>query len=247
VPLLELDGVGKTFGGLYAVAGVTVGADEGEILAIVGPNGAGKSTLLKLIVGLEKPSQGAVRFGGADITGLSVHRVRKRGIAMVQQHPRPFPTLTVLENVVLGAMFGGTSGHQDEAAALQTADEMLDFVGLEHRRHEPISNLNLHEQRFVELARGLAAKPRLFLLDEVMAGLNDAELHSSIEMVRAMRDRFGVTVVWVEHVMPAVMQLAERVVVIDFGQVLAEGPADLVMRDERVIEAYLGAGAIKDA
>lgn len=245
--LLELDEVGKSYGGLPAVDGVTVGVDEGEILAIVGPNGAGKSTLLELIVGLERPTRGTVRFGGRDVTGFASHRVRKLGVAMVQQTPRPFPTMTVLENAAVGSMFGGTSGLQNEEDAVQIGNEMLSLVGLGDRRHDAVGSLNLHELRFLDLARALSGRPRLLLLDEVMAGLNDAELASSIEMVRTIRDRLGVTVVWVEHVMQAVMNLAERVVVLHFGRVLAEGPAQAVMRDESVIEAYLGTGRIADA
>ncbi len=247
MPLLELSEIGKRYGGLPAVDGVTVGVDEGEILAVVGPNGAGKSTLLKLIVGLEDPTSGKVEFGGKDITGLPSHLVRRLGVAMVQQTPRSFPTMTVLENATLGAMFGSRAGPRDEVEALEIGAKMLSLVGLAERRHEHVGSLNLHEQRFLELARALSGHPKLLLLDEVMAGLNDTELASSIEMVRTIRDQFGVTVVWVEHVMHAVMQLSERVVVLDFGRVLAEGPADVVMRQDAVIEAYLGTAGIEDA
>jgi ABC-type branched-subunit amino acid transport system ATPase component len=228
------------FGGLRVIDAVTLGADEGEILAIVGPNGAGKSTLLKLMVGLESPTDGVIHFDGHNITGLPSHKIRKLGIAMVQQTPRPFPTLTVLENATLGAMFGSPARHRDEAEALAIGEEMLSFVGLADRRHDHVGNLNLHEQRFLGLARALSGQPKLLLLDEVMAGLNDAELHSSIELVRAIREQLGVTVVWVEHVMAAVTQLSERVLVLDFGRIVTEGTAAEVMRDERVIEAYLG-------
>jgi ABC-type branched-subunit amino acid transport system ATPase component len=247
VALLELDRVTKHFGGLAALNGVTVRADDGEILAIVGPNGAGKSTLLKLIVGLEEPTSGSVRFAGEDITGMPSHDVRRRGIAMVQQTPRAFPTMTVLENATIGAMFGGQAGRRDEATAHQVGAEMLSLVGLGDRRQDHVGNLNLHEQRFLELARALSGEPRLLLLDEVMAGLNESELRASIDMVRTIREQLGVTVVWVEHVMAAVMQLAERVVVLNFGRKLTEGPAEVVMRDPAVIEAYLGAGGIEDA
>jgi branched-chain amino acid transport system permease protein len=239
-PLLQLTGVGKQFGGLPAVDGVTVGADEGEILAIVGPNGAGKSTLLKLIVGLETPTAGTISFGGEDITGAATHRVRKKGIAMVQQTPRSFPNMTVSENATLGAMFGASNGLRDESTAAAIGAEMLAFVGLAQRRNDHVGNLNLHEQRFLELARAISGQPRVLLLDEVMAGLNDTELDASVEIVRTIRDRFGVTVIWVEHVMKAVMRLAERVVVLDFGKVLTEGKPEDVMRDPRVVEAYLG-------
>lgn len=215
-------------------------ADDGEILAIVGPNGAGKSTLLELIVGLETPTRGTVRFAGEDITHHPAHRVRQMGVAMVQQTPRHFSSMTVLENAAVGAMFGSPSGGHAENWALATGNEMLELVGLADRRHDPVGNLNLHEQRFLELARAIAGQPRLLVLDEVMAGLNDVELEASIEIIRTIRDQFNVTIIWVEHVMKAVMSLAERTVVLDFGNVLTEGLPEDVMRHPAVVEAYLG-------
>ncbi|HYJ25794.1 MAG TPA: ABC transporter ATP-binding protein [Acidimicrobiia bacterium] len=247
MPLLELEEVGKHFGGLPAVDGVNVGVDDGEVLAIVGPNGAGKSTLLKLIVGLERPTSGTITFDGRRISGHPTHTVSRLGIAMVQQTPRVFPNMSVLENATLGAIFGSDAGGRTESEALAMGREILTIVGLGDRHGDQVANLNLHERRFLELARALAGQPRLILLDEVMAGLNDAELSASIEMVRTIRERFGITVVWVEHVMKAVMQLAERVVVLNFGRVLAEGPAETVMRDNSVVEAYLGAGDVNNA
>jgi len=238
--LLELDQVVKHFGGLTAVNGVSVRADDGEILAIVGPNGAGKSTLLKLIVGLEAPSTGTIRFAGQDIARYPPHRVRQMGVATVQQTPRHFSSVTVLENVALGALFGRAGAHRKEEQALELAGEALSFVGLADRRHDPVGNLNLHEQRFLELARAIAGQPRLLVLDEVMAGLNDAELQASIEIIRAIRDQFNMTILWVEHVMKAVMSLAERVVVLNFGDVLTEGLPEDVMRHPAVVTAYLG-------
>ena len=238
--ILELDKVVKHFGGLAAVNGVTMRADDGEILAIVGPNGAGKSTLLKMIVGLEAPTTGTIRFAGEDITRHPAHRVRQMGIATVQQTPRHFPTMTVLENVALGALFGRVGAHRKEEQALELAAEALSFVGLADRSRDPVGNLNLHEQRFLELARAIAGEPRLLVLDEVMAGLNDAELEASIEIIRTIRDRFNMTIIWVEHVMKAVLSLAERTVVLNFGNVLTEGLPRDVMRHPAVIEAYLG-------
>lgn len=238
--LLELDKVEKHFGGLAAVNGVSMKADDGEILAIVGPNGAGKSTLLKLIIGLETPTRGTVRFAGENITRHPPHRVRQMGVAMVQQTPRHFPTMTVLENVALGALFGRPKAHQNQKQALELGVEALSFVGLADRTHDPVGNLNLHEQRFLELARAIAGRPRILALDEVMAGLNDAELEASIEIVRTIRDQFNVTIIWVEHVMKAVMSLAERTVVLNFGNVLTEGLPEDVMRHPAVVEAYLG-------
>jgi branched-chain amino acid transport system ATP-binding protein len=240
VAILELNKVEKHFGGLAAVNGVTMKVDDGEILAIVGPNGAGKSTLLKLIVGLEAPTRGTIRFASEDITRLPAHRVRQMGIAMVQQTPRHFPTMTVLENVALGALFGRAGAHHKEEQALELAREALSFVGLADRSRDPVGNLNLNEQRFLELARAIAGGPRLLVLDEVMAGLNDAELEAFIQIIRAIRDQFNMTIIWVEHVMKAVMRLAERTVVLNFGNVLTEGLPKEVMRHPAVIEAYLG-------
>lgn len=245
--LLELDDLHKHFGGLPAVDGVTLGVDDGEILAIVGPNGAGKSTLLKSIIGLLKPTSGVIRFEDVDITGMSTHRIRQSGIAMVLQTPRVFSSLTVRENVMVGAMFGKKSERLLESEAYDEAVEMLGFVGLADKSEFSIDQLNLHEQRYVDLARALTGRPRLLLLDEVMAGLNDTETHASIDMVRTARDRLGVTVIWVEHVMKAVMNLAERVAVLDFGRLLIDGDPETVMRDPAVIEAYLGKGALRDA
>lgn len=245
--ILELNDVEKHYGGLPAVGGVTLGVDESEILAIVGPNGAGKSTLLKTIVGLETLNAGSIRFAGSDIAGLAPHRIRQLGIAMVLQTPRMFESMTVLDNVALGAMFGGSEGLVYEGDAVGASHEALEFVGLNDRAADDVGSLNLHEQRFLGLARAIAGRPRILLADEVMAGLNDTELQASIDIVRTVRDRLGVTVIWIEHVMKAVMNLAERIVVLNFGIVLADGDPQQVMRDPAVVDAYLGQGAIRDA
>jgi len=219
---------------------VTFGIDDGDIVAVVGPNGAGKSTLLKVIVGLDRPTRGSVRLDGARIDGLTAHQVRHKGIAMAMQRPLPFGSMTVLENVVLGAMFGGGGGIVSEREARRRALEALGFVGLENRAKEPVSSLNLHQQRFLEMAKALAGRPKVLLLDEVMAGLNEAELDASVEIVRSVRDELGTAILWVEHVMSAVIQLAERAIVLNFGKVLAEGAPEVVMRDPQVVDAYLG-------
>jgi ABC-type branched-subunit amino acid transport system ATPase component len=219
---------------------VTFGIDDGDIVAVVGPNGAGKSTLLKVIVGLERPTHGRVRLHGARVDGLTAHQVRRKGIAMAVQRPLPFGSMTVLENVVLGAMFGVESGVVGEREARRRAAESLALVELQERADRPVSSLNLHQLRFLELAKALAGQPRVLLLDEVMAGLNESELAASVEIVRNVRDRLGMAILWVEHVMSAVIQLAERAIVLNFGKLLAEGAPEVVMRDPRVVDAYLG-------
>ena len=219
---------------------MTFGIDDGDIVAVVGPNGAGKSTLLKLIVGLERPTGGSVRLGGARIDGLTAHQVRHRGIALAMQRPLPFGSMTVLENAVLGAMFGGGDGVVGEREARRRALESLTFVGLEGRAKQPVSSLNLHQQRFLEMAKALAGGPKVLLLDEVMAGLNDSELAASVAIVRNVRDQLGTAILWVEHVMSAVIQLAERAIVLNFGTLLADGAPEVVMRDPQVVDAYLG-------
>jgi ABC-type branched-subunit amino acid transport system ATPase component len=156
------------------------------------------------------------------------------------QRPLPFGSMTVLENALLGAMFGVEHGVLGEREARQRAAEALTFVGLDKRADQPVSSLNLHQQRFLEMAKALAGQPNVLLLDEVMAGLNEAELAHSVDIVRSVRDTFGTTILWVEHVMSAVIKLAERVIVLNFGQVLADGEPEVVMRDPQVVEAYLG-------
>jgi ABC-type branched-subunit amino acid transport system ATPase component len=240
VTILELAGVEKHFGGLPAVNGVSLSVDEGEIVALVGPNGAGKTTLLRAIIGLESLTAGRVRFMGSDVTRLPAHRTRRTGVSMVLQTPRPFAGMTVRENVALGALFGSVGGRVAEPEALERADEALGFVGLAGRADDDVGSLNLHAQRFLDLARALAGRPRLLLLDEVMAGLNDTELRASIDIVRTARDRLGVTVIWVEHVMKAVMSLAERVAVLNFGRLVVDGTPAEAMRHPEVVAAYLG-------
>ena len=159
---------------------------------------------------------------------------------MAMQRPLPFGSMTALENVLLGAMFGSSDGTVGEREAKERAAEALAFVGLDERADQPVLSLNLHQLRFLELAKALAGRPRVLLLDEVMAGLNESELAASIEIVRTVRDTLGAAILWVEHVMSAVIELAERAIVLDFGKVLAEGAPEVVMRDPQVVDAYLG-------
>jgi branched-chain amino acid transport system ATP-binding protein len=242
--LLQVDALTKHFGSVLAVEDVTLRLDNREIVAVVGPNGAGKSTLLKMIAGLERPTSGTIRLGGESVRGLAPHRVRRRGIAIVMQTPLSFPTMTVLENVTLGAMFGPSHGVVPGVEAGERAEKSLAFVGLEKQAGAPVGNLNLHQQRFLELAKALAAQPRVLLLDEVMAGLNETEIAASVQIVRNVRDELGITILWVEHVMSAVMELAERAIVLNFGKILTEGAPEMVMRHPEVVEAYLGEAQI---
>ncbi|HUG83616.1 MAG TPA: ABC transporter ATP-binding protein [Euzebya sp.] len=246
-PILSLRDVHKHFGGLPAVGGVTFDVEPGLIFAIIGPNGAGKSTLLKTISGMHEATSGQVLLDGVDITGMKTHAIRQQGIGKVLQTPRPLPSMTTRENVALGAMFGTPGGRRSQRESVAAADDALDLVGLGAKAHQAVSQLNLHEQRILDLARALAGRPRLLLLDEVMAGLNPSELEASMVTVRAVRDNAAVTVVWVEHVMRAVRALADEVAVLNFGQLLVTGAPSEVMTEPTVIEAYLGQGAVADA
>ena len=235
--LLEAQALSKHFGGTAALQDVSFSAAPGEILGLIGPNGAGKTTLLNLLSGVMRPSSGKVLFAGRDISGLRTHAVARMGIARTLQTPRSFPSMTVLENVAVGALFG----RQDPRS--EAALESLELVGLAERRDSPMASLNLQERKMVELARALAMAPRVVLIDEAMSGLNPSEIEESMELIRRLRDRTGVTIVWVEHVVKAIMQVVERILVLQFGQVIATGTPTEIARNPTVIEAYLGTSA----
>ncbi len=241
--ILQLRDLSKHFGGLPAVDGVSFDVEPGIVFAVIGPNGAGKSTLLKAISGMHQPTSGIITFDGTDITGLTSHAIRHHGIAKVLQHPRVFHSMSVLDNAAVGAMFGTTAGRRPTTEAVAAGQHALALVGLDDKAGWEVDQLNLHEQRMLDLARAVAGNPRLLLLDEVMAGLNPGELEASIAIVRQLGDELDLTVVWVEHVMKAVRALADHVVVLNMGQLLAEGEPDEVMRNREVVEAYLGEGA----
>jgi ABC-type branched-subunit amino acid transport system ATPase component len=240
--VLEGERLTKYFGGSTALRDVSVEVRAGEILGLIGPNGAGKTTFLNVVTGILRPSGGRVRLHGRDITGLPPHAVARLGVARVLQTPRPFGSMTVLENVTVGALFGSRGGSGSLAAAVEQAEFILRFMGLEDKRDLPVRTLNLQEKKIVELARALAPRPALVLIDEVMSGLNPAEVEACMRLIRRVRDELAVTVVWVEHVMKAIMGTAERVMVLDFGRVIALGPPGEVVHDQAVIEAYLGKG-----
>jgi branched-chain amino acid transport system permease protein len=235
--LLKATGLAKHFRGVKALGGVDVEVRRGEILGLLGPNGSGKSTFINVVSGHYVPSGGSVVFEGRELAGRAAHRIACAGISRTYQIPRPFAHLSVLDNVALAAMFGG--GLPSPDAARRDAMAWLAFAGLQEKAHARPDALNLHQRKFLELARALASRPRLVLLDEVLCGLTPNEIDDAVALVRRIRDQ-GSTVVFVEHVMRAVMALTDRVVVFDQGQVLAEGPADEVMRRPEVMTAYLG-------
>lgn len=246
-PLLELDGVTRRFGGLKAVANVTLAVPQGEVIGLIGPNGAGKTTLVNVITGVHPASEGSVRFAGEDITRLKPWQAARRGIARTFQIVQPFPEMTVLENVAAAAMFAGGRGYGHEAE--REARGHLDFVGLGGMADRQASALTLAMRKRLEFAKGLAMRPRLLLLDEVNAGLNATEVDQALDLIRAIAAR-GVTILIIEHLMKVVLSLCTRIVVLHHGELIAEGTPESIVKDPRVVQAYLGrryAEAAQDA
>jgi branched-chain amino acid transport system permease protein len=236
--LLQATGLSKSFNGLKALAGVDVDIFKGEILGLLGPNGSGKSTFINVVTGHFAATNGEVWFGGQNIAGLPAHKIAKAGIARTYQIPRPFNHLSVRDNVALAAMYGA-GGVATMEHGRNAASEWLEFTHLAEKADAKPDDLNLHQRKFLELARALAARPQLLMLDEVLCGLTPTEIQDAVLMIKRIRDQ-GTTIVFVEHVMDAVMALTDRIVVFNQGIVLAQGPAKEVMQRPEVMVAYLG-------
>jgi len=238
VHVLEGEGVTKYFGGLAAVSDVNFHIDEGEVVGLIGPNGAGKTTLFNLISAALVPKPGIIKFKGKNITGMKPYKICRMGIGRTFQTVKIFSNLSALDNVRVGSLFG-TSHKMPPAEAEKETAELLDFVGMESASYTPARDLTLANQKRLEVARALATQPTLLLLDELMAGLTHTEVAEAMELVKKIRDK-GITIIMIEHVMKAIMNVCDRIIVLHHGQKIAEGTPQEIANSKTVIEVYLG-------
>lgn len=249
--MLEVKGIWKTFGGLVALEDISFSVDAGEIRAIIGPNGAGKTTLLNIISGIYPSDKGEILFSGASINRMSPARIAKKGVSRTFQHVELFGHMTVLENIMVGRHPRTRAGFissglrlphavREDREIQKKSKEILEYVGLENRENELASNLPIGEERILEIGRALATEPKLLLLDEPASGLNEAETRSLSDFIRRLRGELNLTIILVEHDMKLVMDISDNIVVLDFGEKLAEGRPEEIKNNKLVIDAYLG-------
>ena len=234
--MLEGIHITKKFGGLTTLSDIDFSIRKSEIVGLIGPNGAGKTTLFNLISGVYQPTSGSMKFDGIDITGLKPHKICRLGISRTYQTPKPFQEMTVRQNVMVGESFGG-------GGPIRSDINILEFLGISDISDDLVKHISHGKRKLVEIAAALATRPKIILLDEIAAGLNPTEVLRVMKMIREIRDELGVAVFWIEHVIRAVMEVVDRIIVLHHTRKIAEGRPDEIANDERVLDAYLGEGA----